>query len=271
MGKHISYPVRPVRKRHSLLLALAAVRRVCPPILSLASPGTPLGIMLKPTRVRNTFSSLGSDHAFRRRRVSHIYSKEYLRKSPHVQVIKSGVLEACLSQLNTSADNGAPIDFLSLSFAYSLDFMTGMIFGLPQATNFVRDVRERQQWLDLYLRSHPPKDMFLIQELPTLTKWLIRTGIPVISRSSQEGREGLESWALQKVNQAEDGLRETRDSAPVVLAASGDLPLLYHHLKDSIIKEATSKDIAVCQQSLSRQRLVIASECLDHIGMPNPT
>ena len=227
--------------------------------------------MLKPTRVRNTFSSLGSDHAIRRRRVSHIYSKEYLRKSPHVQVIKSHVLEACLSQLNASADNGVPIDFLSLSFAYSLDFMTGMIFGLPQATHFVRDVTERQQWLDLYLRSHPSKDMFWIQELPTLTKWLIRMGIPVISRSSKEGREGLERWALQKVDHAEDSLRETPQGAPMALAASGHSALLYHHLKDYMTKEAMAKDMAGCQQKFCRRRLEIASECLDHIGTPNPT
>jgi len=73
--------------------------------------------------------------------------------------IMSNVLQACLGSIHESADNGITIDFLSLPFAHGVDCITTMVFGLPQATSFVLDTQKRDDWLALYLRSHPPKLM----------------------------------------------------------------------------------------------------------------
>ena len=73
--------------------------------------------------------------------------------------IMSNVLQACLRSIHESADNGITIDFLSLPFAHGVDCITAMVFGLPQATSFVLDTQKRDDWLALYLRSHPPKLM----------------------------------------------------------------------------------------------------------------
>jgi hypothetical protein len=234
-------------------------------------PGILLETLLRRIRVRNTFSSLGNDHAIRRRRVSHFYSKTYLQNSRHVQAIMSNALQECLPAFKDSARTKTPLDFLSLSFAYSIDFMTAMIFGLPQATAFVKDGEQREDWLALYSESHTSKSMFWMQELPDWTNWLTRMGRPILSKSFQKAREDLESWVLEMVDHAEHDLREIPDEASPVLSACGYLPILYNHLKASLAREDYANGIAEEQQSRSRRRLEVASECLDHIGMPNTT
>jgi hypothetical protein len=227
--------------------------------------------LLRTTRIRNTFSSLGNDHTIRRRRISYIYSKAYLQNSQHVQAIMSNVLQACLRSIYESADNGMTIDFLSLSFAHGIDCITAMIFGLPQATSFVLDNQKRDDWLALYLRSHPPKLMLWMQELPNLVNWLVGIGIPILSKSYQTAKEELEGWVLEMVDWTENELRETRDEASTASLPCGYLPILYHHLRASLAKEDDTNGIARDEQNPSRRRLALASEFLDHIGMPNPT
>lgn len=236
-----------------------------------AIPSTLLETRLRTTRIRNTFSSLGNGHAILRRRISHIYSKAYLYKCQHVQAIMSNVLQACLRSIHESADNGIAIDFLSLSFAHGIDCITAMIFGLPQATSFVLDNQKRDDWLALYLRSHPPKLMLWMQELPNLMNWLVSIGVPILSKSYQTAKEELESWVLEMVDQTENELRETRDEASTTSLPCGYLPILYHHLRASLAKEDEANGIARGKPNPSRRRLVLASEFLDHIGMPSLT
>jgi hypothetical protein len=251
--------------------------------------GIVLATLLTTTSVPNTFSSLGKDHATRRRRVSGMYSKAHIRSSRNVQVIMSNVLQACLPTIYKSADAKIPVDFLSLSFAYSIDFMTAMIFGLQQATTFVEDAEERKKWLTIYSKSHPPKSMFWMQELPDLTKWLIRIGVPVLPRSSRKAKEDLESWVLVMLDAAEQYLKEQAD---VVSTAADNQPTLHYHLKRALAKEFNEgkhgkpntdqenqdqgkenqeeepqeAEIGTKLQDSSGVRLILASECLDHIG-----
>jgi hypothetical protein len=116
-----------------------------------------------------------------------------------------------LAKYYESTDNGMAIDFLSLSFAHGIDCITAMIFGLLQAASFVLDNQKRDDWLALYLRSHPPKLMLWMQELPNLVNWLVGIGIPILSKSYQTAKEELEGWVLEMVDQTENELRETRD------------------------------------------------------------
>jgi hypothetical protein len=233
-----------------------------------AIPSILLETLLRTIRIRNTFSSLGNDHAILRRRISHIYSKSYLHQSQHVHAIMSNVLQACMLSIHESVDNGIAIDFLSLSFAHGIDCITAMIFGLPQATSFIRDTQKRDDWLDLYLRGHPPGLMLLMQELPNLMNWLVGIGFPILSKSYQTAKEELESWVLDMVDQTETELREPRGEASL---PCGHLPVLYHHLRTSLAKEDETRGIPRDQQNPSRRRLELASEVLDYIGMPSPT
>src|SRR5207248_7045059 len=92
------------------------------------------------------------------------------RTSTNLSMFKpmSNVLQVYLRNIHESADNGITIDFLSPPFAHGVDCITAMVFGLPQATSFVLDTQKRDDWLALYLRSHPPELMLWMQELPNL-------------------------------------------------------------------------------------------------------
>ena len=231
--------------------------------------GILLETVLRANRIRNTFSSLEGDHGVRRRRVSLIYSKAYLRNSRHVQAIMSTVLQACRRSILEFAEDNIAIDFLSLSFAHGIDCMTSIIFGLPQATSFVHDTEKREDWLILYLRSHPPEFMTWMQELPNLMNWLIGMGVPVVPQSCQKARQNLESWMLELVDRTQLALEETPDEASKALLPSGTFPILYHHLASSLAKEDDAKGIGGDKQDYPRRRLELASEFLDHIGMFN--
>jgi hypothetical protein len=218
-----------------------------------------------------------------------MYSKAHIRSSRHVQVIMSNALQACLPTFHKSADAKMPVDFLSLSFAYSIDFMTAMIFGLQQATSFAQDAEERKKWLTLYSKSHPPKSMFWMQELPDLTKWLIRIGIPVLPTSNRKAKEELESWVLGLLDAAEQYLDEQMDA---VSMAGDNLLTIHHNMKRALVQEMKEggrlmlntdqekqdhekqnqgnerqgQEIDRDLQNSSVRRLILASECLDHIG-----
>lgn len=205
-----------------------------------------------------------------------------------MRAITSNTLQACRAIFQESADTESPIDFLSLSFGYSIDFMTAMIFGLPQATNFIQDAEKRKKWLALYSQSHPSNSMFWMQELPGLTSWLTWLGFPTLPRSYRKAKENLESWALGLLDAAEQYLKEQKEVASM---SAGNLPMLLHNMKRIMALEvnmAGRQMLRLDQEKEHREtkyeeidhqgreineqfkngsagRLELASECLDHI------
>lgn len=181
-----------------------------------------------------------------------------------------------------------PIDFPSLSFAYSTDFMTAMIFGLRQATNFIQDAEKRKKWLALYSKSHPPNSMFWMQELPDVTSCLTWVGFPLLPSSYRKAKEHLESWTLGLLDAAERYLMEQKES---VSMSAGNLPILLHNVKRAMALEVNRAGLRVLNFDHEKEhretryqendhqaadidgklidgsagRLELASECLDHI------
>ena len=119
--------------------------------------------MLKVARTRNTFSSLGAgEHVQRRRRSAIIYAKSYIQRSTHVrQIVSTVLLERYMPISRKSVQNGNTSDILDLDFAYGFDFVSAFIFGIPNSTNFVGNIKARDYWLGAYLRSHPADYTFL--------------------------------------------------------------------------------------------------------------
>lgn len=124
-----------------------------------------------------------------------------------------------------TAGTNTPIDILSVNLAYGLDFVGAFAFGLSQGTNFIQDEESRRQWLDEYLKSHPPEYMFWLIEHPNLTRWLRKVGIYLVPRWYKEADENFDNWALRMIDKTEkvlqDGLTEER-------AAAGEMPVLYN-------------------------------------------
>jgi hypothetical protein len=88
--------------------------------------------------------------------------------------------ERLLPNLTQHADESTAVNMLDLSFATGLDFVSAFSFGIASSTNFLQNQGSRKRWLEEYNKSHGKHTAFRIQELPTLTQWLIRLGISAI-------------------------------------------------------------------------------------------
>ncbi|KAL9096626.1 MAG: hypothetical protein Q9165_001113 [Trypethelium subeluteriae] len=218
---------------------------------------------------RNAFSTYSfEDHVVIRRRVSRIYSKSFIQTSPHVQKILSAVLlDRYLPALSGDAQQTRTLNALDLNFSYGLDVITAFVFGLQHGTNFIENIDERRAWFSVYLESHPPNHMFWLLELPNLTKWLARCGLPILPQSYYDARKGLADWAMKSLTAAEEGI----PSQGFEELPTGDSPLLLGQIREEMIAEEKAK---ITSEKVSKEdptflrsesRLQLASECLDHI------
>jgi hypothetical protein len=157
---------------------------------------------------------------------------------------------------------GAGIDILAVNFAYGLDFVAAFIFGLSRGTDFLRDTKCRQAWLDEYRRSHPAEYMFWLLEHPRLVEGLARCGVRVVPRWYWGADEEFDAWGLRLIDETEKALQ---DGLTEEGARSGDLPGMYYQLKKAMAAEEKLEDGAYFKPSKA-QRMELASECLDHIG-----
>ena len=123
------------------------------------------------SRFRNSFSSLGEDHRHRRRRVTSPYTKRNIQGSSHVQMIKYVLLfERLLPQYLQHAASNQPLNVLPLNIAYGLDFVSAFAFGLSRGSNFLRDVRARNDWLDTFLAAQSTRTSLLVVRGTKFTK-----------------------------------------------------------------------------------------------------
>ena len=126
------------------------------------------------------------------------------------------------------------------------------------------DVGARKEWLDLYLKSHPADYMFWLLEVPILTKWLTKFGIPIVPGWHSRARKGLEEWALQAVDKTEKALI----GFPATQMAAGNFPIIFHQLKSALADEEEQAEKKAERNLLSQdQRSEVAGECLDHLGL----
>lgn len=172
-----------------------------------------------------------------------------------MRIIEVLIYQRLLPQFAKSAVERTPVEVLDLNMAYGLDFVSAFIFGLPRGTNFIQDVRYRNHWLARYLRSHPNQYMFWLLEVPNLRKWLTNFGICVTPKWIWEARGELDEWALGLINRTEEYLAE----ADAKQTRDGDHPVVYNQLRRAMNNEQ--------EMERMNQRLEIASECLDQLGL----
>ena len=225
--------------------------------------------VLKATRTRNTFSSLGAEeHLQCRRRLAITYAKSYIQRSPHVRIIVSTVLfERYMPIIRESARNEATLNILHLNFAYGLDFVSAFIFGMCRSTNFIENAKARDHWLTAYLKSHPANYMFWLLELPKLINYLKRIGMPIVPKWSLEAHDVLDQWALELVDKTEDAIAKR----PVKDMSAAECPVLYNQLRLAITEEQQKGATEYQMAPSPQQRLQLASECLDHLGIYSPS
>lgn len=163
--------------------------------------------------------------------------------------------------LKSSSPEGI-IDLMPLAQSYVLDYVSAFSFGLPLSLHLTSNIAAHRHWTGLYNTGFPSGMVgFWLQEYPRITMLLSKMGVPILSSAYHEARRALETWALQKVEAAEDMLQRYDKEKGL---AAGTLPVLYNAVRAGMAKaDGLSDEIFSPSPS---QRLELASECLDHIG-----
>lgn len=137
-----------------------------------------------------------------RHRSSAVYSKAFVQSSAHVRRLFSILQTRTLSVLAARAASGEPLDVLSHYVAFSMDFVSSFHFGLSRSTDFLQDVKARDQWLQAYDSAYG-KALYWRQEHPFLVSIMRRIGVPLIPESYYRHVEDFDAWVIPRVNTTE--------------------------------------------------------------------
>lgn len=196
--------------------------------------------------------------------MSNIYSKSFLQTSPGLKAIsKDMVFKRFLPLMYDAAKTDSPVDVNSMSNAFTMDFITAYLYGLPSATNLTQDIQAREWWMWNYQCRKPFE--FWHQEVPNLTKWLMRVGLSPIPKYSDEANRELEAWCL--------GMSEKADKY-LGSATPGDEPAVYKQLKTNMDKQkAKQGDLEKNQKAglEEKQKYEIAAEMYDQLTAGHET
>lgn len=212
--------------------------------------------------------TLTKPHSNRKRMISNIYSKTYLQSSPHLAAISHTMLSTrFFPTIQDAAETSTSVEVHDMNNGWTMDFMSAYQFGLPSSTNFSVNPERRKHLLHVYHSRRPWE--FHSSEIPNLTRWCNKLGIPIVPKAVADANDELEVWGLSMC-----------DSADMYLGPgvpSGAEPTVYKQLKTSMMKaNSTSSSKPSDPESPTNgitpaQRLEIACEMLDHLGAGHET
>ena len=169
--------------------------------------------------------------------------------------------ERLLPLLQETAESNAPLDAHDLNNAFTMDFVSAYIFGLPIASNLTEDLPQRRHFLSIY-QCRKEFEVYQ-QELPFVATWAKTLGLPLIPKWSDEANDELESWVLEKCDNAEKYMSTTDP---------GSEPVVYRQLKQSILKQEGIKTESDSNTtSIEQRRLDLACEMLDQLTAGHET
>ncbi|KAE8451553.1 hypothetical protein EG329_003626 [Mollisiaceae sp. DMI_Dod_QoI] len=219
------------------------------------------------------FSSWHSrPHSARKRMISNIYSKSNIHNSPallaQAQVILYNRLLPLLTSTISPLSHPNGVDVHEIWNSTTMDFITAYLFGLKNASNFLRDEIYRKHWFQLY---HSRKTYtFFPQELPHLTNFLKKLHIYLVPTWVDAANRELEAWTQERCDitstYIKNGAASKDDdpaNEPVVLGA-----LLAGIEKEEKIKGAES---VLKDETLKFPELSVASEMIDHLAAGHET
>jgi len=172
-------------------------------------------------------------------------------------------MDRYLALLARHACSAQPLDVLEVNLCFGVDVITAFTFGLPNASNLVEDLNERDEWLKMYLDSHPPASLFWLVEFPTLTAAICRLFPAFLPSSYNRGRREFERWTLEKIDASEPAasMIDYEELPP------GEAPILYGQIRRSLVGQSKKLACLGTAAALSpASKLNAASECLDHIS-----
>lgn len=177
---------------------------------------------------------------------------------------ESIIFQRLLPIIHTLAKESIPINMHEFNFAIGMDFVTAYMFGLQNGSNFMRDFKGRQAWLEIFQSRRPYA--FWASELPefvTIT-WLLKNLRFQVTPSWVDIMDKkLESSCLEMCDAAKL-LLKSAPPAPTRIPIHMSNPVVYKQLSQSYT-ETNNKSLSPSQD------LEIASELLDHLGAGHET
>lgn len=219
------------------------------------------------------FSSWHSrPHSVRKRMISNTYSKSNIHSSTALAAQAQVILYDRLLPLLTSASaphshpNG--VDVHEIWNSTTMDFITAYLFGLKNASNFLRDETYRKHWFQLY---HSRKTYtFFPQELPHLTKLFKKMHIYLVPTWVDDANEELEVWTQERCDITSAYIRNGSAAKDIDPANE---PVVFGALLTGIEKEEKVKgnESVLNDTALKYPELSLASEMIDHLAAGHET
>ncbi|KAL2171261.1 hypothetical protein VTG60DRAFT_3367 [Thermothelomyces hinnuleus] len=205
------------------------------------------------------------EHSARKRLISHVYSKSYIQSSTAAAAQSQTIIyDRFLPIIEASvAESQKPhgVDIYSIFMAATMDFIAAYIFGLGKGTNFLGNKAYREHFLELYRARNDYG--YYDQEMPRLTKFCRRVGIPLCPKWVDGANKELGEWCLGLCAKMGDVF----DSDCPFQTGPLDQPTVWDALVGGLRKEAARNGQAsvLYPTALSNRELSVASELFDHV------
>ncbi len=201
----------------------------------------------------------------RKRMISNVYSKSFIHSSESSKAQARILLfDRILPLLQHSAsESQAPhgVNVHSIFLAATMDFISAYVFGIRHSTNFVQNAAYREHWLELYMSRHDYP--FFPQELPRLTRFLRKLGIPPYPRWVDAANRELGEWNRRICKAA----LESRAPSSGGVARPEDDPVVLEALLAGLSKEEATngKESPLYHTGIRQRELSVSSELFDHV------
>lgn len=252
------FPSRP----HSIRCSIIIGRYVSKRLTELTLIGSYL------PRTRNAFTSLDrSEHGIRRRRTAALYSKSALMRSKHLREVTDCIiyerLFPRLESLLVSCGTGR-IDGLDLSYRICADYLSSILFGSCNSTNFLSFLSNGKAELNndplelwrFHYENMSCREAFFVQEMPQLYKLFKALGTNLLPRKYLEGTEYMENWTSAMTDKADHTI--TLKQSKGLNREAKDEPVVYETAKEAVKKDSL-------HLSLEAQKMQVQSEMSDHV------
>lgn len=159
--------------------------------------------------------------------MGNIYSKSFVQNSPDISTFNTRIItERVLPKIATSAAAGASIDVLRLGFAYGMDVMSAYEFGDAYGTEFLNDDGALDRFLAAF--KTVKEGFFWAGRLPSITQFLERIGINLVSQEAMDGQAYMEDMCWNLCT----GIQSAIDTNAIL--PNSTAPVVYSQLHSSL-------------------------------------
>lgn len=206
--------------------------------------------------MENAFCSQSREsHSTLRRRITPVYAKSAIFKSPQLAAITHTILLGSLfPRVNSDASLSQQTELLELSYSISLDLVNAYLFGRSNGSKFLTKEEDIKTFLEHYENRYCAES-FWPQELPRLTKALEKIGVCLLPKCALASKEWMECWMMARCKAADATMGMDAKST---LESSADFPTVYASLKGAKDRDSQNMDAR-------SQQCEIASELFDHM------